>query len=84
MKSYPIDTDLDHLPVSPQYGQAISKSSGFTRLLYKILPRHILLPLKDELSLSWLRWKTRNLYKRYRNAKALKVNVGSGLEGKSG
>ena len=83
MKSYPIPTDVKPLPISPHHGHAIKDSSGIKGWVYKILPRHVLLPLRDELFCSWLRFKTRNSHKRFLNEDNILLNVGSGSQGKT-
>ena len=84
MISYPIRTKGSLLPVSPHHGHALDKATGIKKLIYKLLPRHVLLPLKHELYCSWIRLKTRNTFKRYQKCNNLKVNVGSGSRGKNG
>lgn len=84
MKSYPTQTEGPLLPVSPHHGHALNQARGLKRLIYSILPRHILLPVKDELYCSWVRFKTRNTYKRFINESDLKVNIGCGSLGKKG
>lgn len=85
MKSYPIQRDeINHLNVSPHHGMALQKASGIKRWILKLLPRHLLRPLTDEFKCAWIRWKTRNTYKRYLNASDLKVNIGSGASGLDG
>jgi len=85
MKSYPIKKDnLQHLNVSPHHGKALEKATGIRKWLFSLLPRHILMEFTTELKFSWLRWKTRNTYKRFQGASDLKINIGAGSAGADG
>lgn len=85
MKSYPIKKDhLEHLNVSPHHGRALEKATGIRKWVFTLLPRHVLMEFIAELKFSWLRWKTRNTYKRFQDASDLKVNIGAGSAGAKG
>ncbi len=74
-----------HSDIFPEYGKAFANPwSVKTRVLYKILPVHTLFPLKEELRMAWIRWKSRSVAKHYSGAKALLVNLGAGDKGKVG
>ena len=76
---------IEGLDVYPRYGALLANPWSLKRkLIYKILPIHTLYPLKDELRLAWVRWKSRSVPHQYRNANNLLVNLGAGGKGKPG
>jgi len=75
---------IPHLNIHPNYGQKVAQSKGFRQLRHKIIPRHAYLPLKAEARLALLRLKAGSVRKRFRNAKDLLINLGSGPKGQPG
>lgn len=75
------------LDIYPNYDQKIAiekKKKLRSRLIYKIIPANIYIPFRQELRVAWIRFRNRNISKRYKNAKDLLVNLGSGGKGKPG
>jgi predicted SAM-dependent methyltransferase len=73
--------DIQHLTVAPQHGIVVDNARGIKRFLYKVLPRHTLVPLFYELTLLLVRLTSRNAGKQYRGQKDLLLNLGAGRVG---
>lgn len=75
------------LDIYPNYSQILKRWSWKERLVFQTLPaipRNVFLPFVFELFLAWVRLKSRNVPRQYRNAKDLLVNLGAGQRGKEG
>ncbi|HEX9990359.1 MAG TPA: methyltransferase domain-containing protein [Chloroflexia bacterium] len=73
-----------HLDIYPRYGKRVEQSSGIKRLLYRIIPRHTILPFWQELYAARVRFASRRVPGRYAGARELLVNLGAGDKGKPG
>jgi predicted SAM-dependent methyltransferase len=75
---------IRHLPIAPRSGEFIERSGKFRHLIYSLLPRYVLFPLKREFKLIPLKLRQSRVAKSYRNAKDLLVNIGAGGMGVNG
>jgi len=75
---------IEELEIYPRYGKRLARKKGLRRQLAAIVPRHTYLPLKAELRLAWLRFRTRNTQRRFADGRDLLVNLAPGECGKPG
>jgi len=66
------------------YDQIVGKPKGIKKLLYKLFPRYVWLPIPFELYALWVRIKSRRLKKLYKHQRNLLVNIGAGPAAKQG
>lgn len=54
------------------------------RLVRRVLPFHTYVPLRMEMHMAWVRWKSRSMPARYAHCTGLLVNLGAGEQGATG
>ena len=78
------EVKIEPLDVYPRYGMKVARKRGLKKLLYQIVPRHTWQPLKSELKLALVRYKSRNAHKQFEGAQDLLVNLAPGDHALSG
>ncbi len=84
LESHSMSKPIQHLDLYPSYGRNIEKSGWLKKVRHRLIPRHVYLPLRNELRMIWLKLFGSLIRSRYRNAKDLLVNLGAGKHGKPG
>jgi len=68
----------------PSFDRVVGPPTGIKRYLYKIFPRHFWMAIPVELHALAVRMRSGSARRRYKERKDLRVNIGSGSEGKAG
>jgi predicted SAM-dependent methyltransferase len=75
---------LRHLSLLPQAAERMKDSWGPKKILQALLPCYVVYPLRHEVKMFGVRWRSRNAYRRYLGKEDLLVNLAAGPRGRDG
>jgi predicted SAM-dependent methyltransferase len=76
--------EINHFEIFPNHELVKKRIIFFGRLIYKIIPRNVYLPFRNELHFFKLRIFSAFSKRKFRNTRNAKLNIGAGPKGKPG